>query len=101
KVALTSDLPVEYHYARITTTPETKEAIESEIAERVAEEKSLQDANPKMVLWKTFKTEGVINKVQKVDGFGVGRNLRFGDLDGDGDKDVLIGQVINHGPKDR
>ncbi|MCA9438336.1 MAG: hypothetical protein KC978_21300, partial [Candidatus Omnitrophica bacterium] len=101
KVALTSDLPVEYHYARITTTPETKEAIESEIAERVAEEKSLQEANPKMVLWKQFKTEGVINKVQKVDGFGVGRNLRFGDLDGDGDNDVLIGQVINHGPKDR
>ena len=27
--------------------------------------------------------------------------LRFGDLDGDGRIDILFGQVIHHGPKDR
>ena len=43
-----------------------------------------------MVLWRKLRT----------DGFGVGRNLRFGDLDGDGQLDILIGQVVHHGPKD-
>ena len=43
-----------------------------------------------MVLWKKIT----------IDGFGVGRNVRFGDLDGDGQFDVLFGQVVHHGPKD-
>ena len=47
-------------------------------------------ANPRMVLWKKFRTEG----------FGVGRNLRFGDLEGDGRMDIVFGQVLHHGPKD-
>ena len=51
----------------------------------------LQAANPKPVVWKKFSTMG----------FGVGRNLRFGDLDGDGQIDVLVGQVLHHGPSDR
>ena len=51
----------------------------------------LQAANPKPVVWKKFSTMG----------FGVGRNLRFGDLDGDGQIDVLVGQVLHHGPSDQ
>ncbi len=101
RVLLTSDLPTEFHHVRVTTTPEEKERIETATREREAEQKNLQGQNPKMVLWKKFKTEGLINKVQKVRDFGVGRNLRFGDLNGDGDLDVLIAQVNNHGPKDR
>src|SRR5262249_5479379 len=31
---------------------------------------------------------------------GVGRNLRFGDLNGDGKIDFVAGQVLHHGPKD-
>jgi hypothetical protein len=31
----------------------------------------------------------------------VGRNLRFGDLTGNGEIDVLIGQVRHHGPGDQ
>ena len=44
-----------------------------------------------MVPWRKLRT----------DGFGVGRNLRFGDLDGDGRLEILVGQVVHHGPKDR
>jgi len=43
------------------------------------------------VLWKRIFTRD----------FGVGRNVRFGDLDGDGKHDVLFAQVLHHGPKDR
>jgi len=45
---------------------------------------------PDMKLWKKINTPG----------FGVGRNLRFGDLNNDGQLDVLIGQVMNFGPQD-
>ena len=35
------------------------------------------------------------------EGFGTGRNLRFGDLNHDGQMDVLIGQVVHHNwPRD-
>lgn len=51
----------------------------------------MRAANPKMVLWKKIATEG----------FGTGRNLRFGDLNHDGQMDVLIGQVVHHNwPRD-
>ena len=61
------------------------------IAARKAEEASLQAANPKPVLWKRIDLKD----------FGVGRDVRFGDLDNDGQIDVLLGQVLHHGPKDR
>lgn len=91
KVALTADIPTVYHHVAVTTDASTKAGIDRAIAEREQEEISLQSANPKLVVWRKIKT----------DGFGVGRNLRFGDLDGDGQIDVLIGQVHNLGPADR
>jgi rhamnogalacturonan endolyase len=76
---------------RVTTTIQEKRRVEVAMAERVAEEARLQANNPRMVVWKKASTAG----------FGMGRNLRFGDMDGDGEIDVLIGQVLHHGPKDR
>jgi hypothetical protein len=90
KVALVADVPTLYHRVRITTSRATKAAIDEAIAQRDAEEAALQAANPKPVVWRKIKTSG----------FGVGRNLRFGDLDGDGRLDILVGQVRNRGPKD-
>jgi len=91
KIGLTSDVPTRFNSVKVTTTPEEKQRFEARKAEREGEEQTLRAANPKMVLWKKIRTEG----------FGVGRNLRFGDLDGDGQVDVLIGQVVHHGPKDQ
>jgi len=91
KVALTADVPTKYSSVKITTSAEEIERIERCVAVKEEEEAKLQAANPKPVVWKKFTTGE----------YGVGRNLRFGDLDSDGKIDILFGQVIHHGPKDR
>ncbi len=90
-IGLLADVPTRYHRVSVAVDAAEERRIVSTISQRVRELSTLQAAHPKPVLWKKFKTEG----------FGVGRNLRFGDLDGDGRLDLLIGQVIHHGPKDR
>lgn len=91
KVALTADVPAKFSSVKVTTSAKEKKRVEKSIAEKEKEEARLQSANPKLVVWKKFTT----------DDYGVGRNLRFGDLDGDDEVDILFGQVIHHGPKDR
>jgi len=91
KIGLTSDVPTRYRDVTVTTTAAEKKRYEAQKAENERELARLQAANPRPVLWKKINT----------DGFGVGRNLRFGDLDGDGRMDVLIGQMVHHGPRDR
>ena len=91
KVALMSDVPTRYSLVKVTTSGAEKKRFLAKAAEREQQLKKLQAANPRPVLWKKIRTEG----------FGVGRNLRFGDLNGDGQIDVLIGQVVHHGwPRD-
>jgi len=90
KIGLVSDGPARFHSARVTAGAAEAARVAAARAKIEAEEQALQAANPKAVLWKKFTTEG----------YGVGRNLRFGDLDGDGQMDILIGQVVHHGPKD-
>ncbi len=91
KLGLSSDVPARYKYVKVTTTAEEKKRIEKEKAAGEAELAKLRAANPKPVVWKKITTKN----------FGVGRNLRFGDLDGDGTCDVLIGQVHHHAaPRD-
>jgi rhamnogalacturonan endolyase len=90
KIGLVSNTKAIYKSAEVLTSEEELVSLESNKARYELESLKLQDANPKMVLWKKVATEG----------FGVGRNIRFGDLDGDGNTDFLLGQVIHHGPKD-
>jgi rhamnogalacturonan endolyase len=91
KVGLTSDVPARYSYVRVTATKAEKKRIADLKASGKNELAGLRAANPKPFLWKKISTRG----------FGVGRNLRFGDLDGDGECDVLIGQVHHHAkPRD-
>ena len=91
KVGLTADSPTVFLDVRVAASQDESDRIEQSRAGREAEEVALQSANPKPVLWKRIDLKD----------FGVGRNVRFGDLDGDGQVDVLLGQVLHHGPKDR
>jgi len=91
KVALTADVPAKFSSVKVTTSSKEMRRVKKSIAAKQKEEARLQAANPKPVVWKKFTTAD----------YGVGRNLRFGDLDGDGQVDILFGQVIHHGPKDR
>ncbi|MHC4324456.1 MAG: hypothetical protein ACYSUX_09305, partial [Planctomycetota bacterium] len=91
KVGLTADVPTKYSFVKVTTGDEEVKRVRKRIRTRRKQEAKLQAANPKPVVWKKFS----------IGEYGVGRNLRFGDLDNDGQIDVLFGQVIHHGRKDR
>jgi rhamnogalacturonan endolyase len=90
KIGLMSDVPTRYKNIKVTTSAEERDNLQKRTADRKKELRRLQESNPRPVVWRKISTEG----------FGVGRNLRFGDLDNDGQLDVLIGQVVHHGPKD-
>ena len=72
-------------------SPDDSHLLAESIHRRELEEAALQSKLPAMKVWK---------KIDFKD-FGVGRNLRFGDLDNDGQIDVLVGQMRHHGPKDQ
>jgi rhamnogalacturonan endolyase len=90
KIGFTSDVPTKFGPVRVSAEPKAQATFAAERHAREQEEAALQAANPRMVLWKKLSTAG----------FGAGRNLRFGDLDGDGKIDLLVVQQNPHGPSD-
>ncbi|MGQ9620700.1 MAG: hypothetical protein ACUVTX_06930 [Bacteroidales bacterium] len=86
KIGLVSNERAVYRYVEVVTSKKELLNYENRKARYELESLKLQDANPWMVVWKKVN----------ISGFGVGRNLRFGDLSGDGLPDVLIGQVVHH-----
>lgn len=84
KVGVAATTASRFQDFRVTATPESKRGIDERIQKRNAELARLQADNPKPKLWKQFKTPL----------FGAGRNVRFGDLDGDGKPDMLIAQNV-------
>jgi hypothetical protein len=84
KVGLNANTPARYQAVRVTACPRTKQAIDASIAKREQELARLRADNPQPKLWKRFSTPK----------FGAGRNVRFGDLDGDGQIDMLIAQNV-------
>ena len=86
KAGLTAEAPARYQDFRATAPDAAAKAIQGRIRAREAELAKLRDANPLPKVWKRFNTPK----------FGAGRNVRFGDLDGDGVPDMLIGQNVPH-----
>jgi len=91
KVALTADVPTKYTFVKVTAGDDEVKRVKERLINKRKQEAKLQAANPRPVVWKKFS----------ISDYGMGRNLRFGDLDGDGEIDILFGQVLHHGPKDR
>jgi hypothetical protein len=84
KAGLVANVPVRYQDFRVSACPAAREAADARVARRETELGRLRAANPRPKLWKKFATPG----------FGAGRNVRFGDLDGDGVLDMLIAQNV-------
>jgi hypothetical protein len=90
KAGLTANMPARFRDFAVTASDATRSAIAEAIRSHRAEIAKLRAANPQPKLWKQFSTAQ----------FGAGRNARFGDLDGDGAIDMLIGQNVRRYPYD-
>jgi hypothetical protein len=84
KAGVAANIPARFMDFTVSAAAATITAIRKRIAARDRELESLRAANPRPLLWKRFDTPS----------FGAGRNVRFGDLDSDGDMDILIAQNI-------
>ncbi|HUG53266.1 MAG TPA: hypothetical protein VMR21_06680 [Vicinamibacteria bacterium] len=84
KAALVAAVPARFQAFEVAMCPPARAATDARIARREEELSRLRASNPRPRLWKKFSTRG----------FGAGRNVRFGDLDGDGVLDMLIAQNI-------
>ncbi|MEL7588931.1 MAG: hypothetical protein AAGU19_19625 [Prolixibacteraceae bacterium] len=91
KIGLLADGFAEFYSVKVTTSRQVQEKILRQERDLTHLQDSLAAMNPAMTVYKKlFLGE-----------FGSGRNVRFGDLNGDGETDVLFGQVVHHGPRDR
>jgi hypothetical protein len=84
KAGVTANIPARFQDFRVHVADETRRRIGTRIAAREAELVALRAQNPRPRLWRQFTTPK----------FGAGRNVRFGDLDGDGAPEMLIAQNI-------
>jgi hypothetical protein len=84
RAGVTTSGPARFQDFRVSTSDAKAREIANRVRARDEELARLRNDNPKPRLWKKFDTPG----------FGAGRNVRFGDLDGDGVADMLIAQNI-------
>jgi hypothetical protein len=84
RAGIAANMPARFTDFRVTAGDETQAAIQKRIDARELELAKLRQANPQPKLWKRFQTPI----------YGAGRNVRFGDLDGDGQIDMLIAQNL-------
>lgn len=90
KTGITSMSPARFQDFRVNAPDSAATLIQARIRHRQSELEELRAQNPKPVVWKKIE----------LGEFGSGRNIRFGDLDGDGQIDLLIGQNVMRYPYD-
>lgn len=90
RIALISDAPATFRKMEVRCDPAEHERLTRAIAQREELRLAAASRQPRPTLWRRFKTPG----------HGADRNLRFGDLDGDGVMEIVIGQIEHHGPSD-
>jgi len=86
KAGVTANIPARFMDFSVTTADGVERDVRDRITQREAELERLRAGNPKPVLWRKFS----------VGPWGAGRNVRFGDLNGDGQVDMLIAQNSRH-----
>ena len=84
RAGLTANIPARFTDFVVSAPEAVAQKIRNSIEGREKELASLRAGNPQPKLWKKFSTPR----------WGAGRNVRFGDLDGDGRIDMLIAQNI-------
>ncbi|MEX0988177.1 MAG: hypothetical protein WD052_11935 [Bacteroidales bacterium] len=83
KVGFLSDVPAEFLHMEVSTLNRERRKL-TRYKRELANAKSMRiNENITPVVWKKIATPG----------FGTGKNIRFGDLTGNGEIDLLIGQV--------
>jgi len=90
KVGLLSDGPASFYSVKVAAPKPAVQQFNLLKSQADRELEELRAHYPKPVVWRTLSTRG----------FGVGRNLRFGDLTGDGQIEIVVGQMNAHGPRD-
>lgn len=91
KIGFMADVPTKYHHVVVKTSKLELERLKKSRQQYARELDEIRASIPEMKVWRKINTSG----------FGVGRNLRFGDLNNDGQVDVLVGQVFHWGPRDQ
>ncbi len=83
KIGFLSDVPADFYRIEVTTLNKEIRKLKRYMSRLSTEKAQRINENGVPVVWKKISTEG----------FGAGNSLRFGDLKGDGEMDVLIGQI--------
>ena len=86
RTGVTANIPARFRDFVVSTSDANEKMVRARIAARDGELKQLRAGNPQPKLWKKFSLRQ----------WGAGRNARFGDLDGDGQIDMLIAQNVRH-----
>ena len=81
---VTANMPARFTAFRVAASPGAAADVRRRIERRERDLERLRAGNPRPQVWRRFETTG----------YGTGRNVRFGDLDGDGRLDMLFAQQV-------